>query len=1724
MADLHYDDEALLRYRYETMEAEEAEEVASHLRTCTECMTRFAELGRKLDLMRDAYDAEADLPEGLADRVLEQVQSLQHEQEAARVRAEAEAEAREAEAATREAEAARAAAARLAGEPATATIVDTPAGELPPPAQKPSDAEQPERLGLWAWLGLAAGGSLRAVRLAATLASLAGVIYVAGGLLYHSGREVKLDTRVSGEDSLIPGSRGTLLVLVVDRLASQPVANADVRVNLRGPDAKQVWKLFEGKTNGRGLADPTFNLPDVEDGDYRLEVVTRGAGEDDRVVHPIRFRRAYKVHLSTDKPLYQPGQTIHIRSLVLQRPTLTPPEGKKVTLEAVDPKGNRILHEQVSLSKFGVGAHGLELADDIRLGEYRVRAIINGDKSETKVKVARYALPKFKIKVKPDKPFYLAGETLRAAVDTRYFFGKPVARGEVRVVLFRPDGAVLGEEIKGKTDREGSYSLTAELPASLAAGGKPETVLMEVAVKDAAGQEERKQQGVTVTRELLQMEVVPEGGRLVVGMENTLYVLTTSPDGQPLAAKVDVTIGDGKVVRVRTHDNGLGSFRFTPTLPRHRLLRLLLRGEDREGRKGSRTLTLDSSYGKVLVATEKAFYRPGDTVRVGIQAVSQFNSAVVEGLQEGQTVFRTRVPLEGGKGQASLDLPQGITGTLRLDVQAVDRYDVRSSVVSRRVVVAEQHGLTVKMSADHPTFRPGSQATLRFKVTGPDGGPKAAAIGLYVVDESVFALAASRPALARAFFLLERSLMEARHNLSAPETLSRTSWGPAEQAAGRLLLSLGGDSARPPRFVEETFAVKSAGVQASRAQFEENAQLVGLGVGLILLLVLVVAASRRLPAWAGGMLLAIAAGVALMIPINMVYVLGGLVVAVLLGLLVHHQAQGRFGWAMIVVPVLGLGAVWFLTATPKEKASDYVTASKEQPDVAAQARTESTPDPATATPAGEPLAGAKLEAARPAPPAMRRARRKSGLRLALEPEEAKEDRGGRGLAKTFGGVAGVGNREARAIPRRAVRVRRYFPETMYVHPELVTDEQGVASLTLPVADSITEWRVSALASSADGKLGAMNRPLKVFQDFFVDLDMPVALVRGDEVTIPVAVYNYLTEPQTVRLELKKEPWFEAIGPARMAVKLGPGGVDGRDLRVRVLEAGRHRLTMRADGTKLSDALAREILVSEAGQERSDSASGTLLAGETVRVTVQVPDAAVKGSAKLVAKLFPSQLSSALDGLEGSLRMPHGCFEQTSSATYPNVLIYDYLKRAKKLTPRFEKRARRYIGLGYQRLLTFEVPGGGFEWFGRAPANQILTAYGLMEFRDMSRVFPVDEKVIQRTQQWLIRRQGGDGSWSPDPRSISDGLWRTGFNGRLMVTAYIAWSLAESGYTGPALGKALGFLLANRERVKDPYTLSLVTAAMARAKKTAAAGTADRLAQLARRSGKLVHFNPAYATAYYGRGRAGAVETTALAAYALGQLGHSPKVAAGAVSYLAENRDHRGTWHSTQGTILALRALLQGGPGDRDQSVTLRVNGEEGGSYKLEAGSDRAVLVELGNKVRQGVNVIELSAVRRGGRGERTNGQARTTFQVVATYTLPWRDKDAEEDRPLVLKVSYDRTKVNLGGIVPVEVQLTYRRPEPSGMVLLSLGLPAGLTPLPSDLKALTSAGTVARHERAGDRLNLYIDRVANGGTLRFKLRLKAINKVRTQGVGSLAYLYYSPEVRATAAPQMIVIN
>ena len=371
--------------------------------------------------------------------------------------------------------------------------------------------------------------------------------------------------------------------------------------------------------------------------------------------------------------------------------------------------------------------------------------------------------------------------------------------------------------------------------------------------------------------------------------------------------------------------------------------------------------------------------------------------------------------------------------------------------------------------------------------------------------------------------------------------------------------------------------------------------------------------------------------------------------------------------------------------------------------------------------------------------------------------------------------------------------------------------------------------------------------------------------------MPVVVYNYLDKPQTVELTLTDGRWFKLLDERGAEDRLG----GRRSPQRRATASARRRSGVSisrssARGSGVADAVKRPIEVAarrpprRAGLQRHFAAAG--------RVACSVPPQAIEGSVKAIVKIYPSSFSQLVEGLDAIFQRPYGCFEQTSSTTYPNVLALDYLRQNGKSLPEVEAKARQYIHLGYQRLLSFEVAGGGFDWFGNPPANRTLTAYGLMEFQDMARVHDVDPQLIERTRQWLLDQRQcrrlvecrkATCSTTVPPASMGD-------DARLGATAYIAWAVFDGGNARAESLPTREFLLSHRpETIDDPYVLALVANALSAMNPGGmdAEPYIDRLDSLKRPSadGKLAWWDsPAGGTMFYGAGRSGSVETTSLA--------------------------------------------------------------------------------------------------------------------------------------------------------------------------------------------------------------------------------------------------------------------
>ena len=141
----------------------------------------------------------------------------------------------------------------------------------------------------------------------------------------------------------------------------------------------------------------------------------------------------------------------------------------------------------------------------------------------------------------------------------------------------------------------------------------------------------------------------------------------------------------------------------------------------------------------------------------------------------------------------------------------------------------------------------------------------------------------------------------------------------------------------------------------------------------------------------------------------------------------------------------------------------------------------------------------------------------------------------------------------------------------------------------------------------------------------------------------------------------------------------------------------------------------------------------------------IADDADLSSLRISAKAFPNPVGSLTEALEALIRNPCGCFEQTSSTTYPLVMALAYLKDHRDGSKRVEDMIRDIeakLRKGYNRLVSFESSDGGFEWFGGSPGHEALTAYGVAQFKDMQRVLPglVDETMLKRTESWLLSRR------------------------------------------------------------------------------------------------------------------------------------------------------------------------------------------------------------------------------------------------------------------------------------------------------------------------------------------------------------------------------------------------
>lgn len=254
-----------------------------------------------------------------------------------------------------------------------------------------------------------------------------------------------------------------------------------------------------------------------------------------------------------------------------------------------------------------------------------------------------------------------------------------------------------------------------------------------------------------------------------------------------------------------------------------------------------------------------------------------------------------------------------------------------------------------------------------------------------------------------------------------------------------------------------------------------------------------------------------------------------------------------------------------------------------------------------------------------------------------------------------------------------------------------------------------------------------------------------------------------------------------------------------------------------------------------------------------------------------------------------------------------------------------------------------------------------------------------------------------------------------------------------------------------------------------------------------------------------------IETTALAALALMKTGRYADVVNDALTFLIKHKDPHGTWGSTQATIFALKALigsLEGTAPEIDADVTVLINGQEAGRFRITP-EDSDVLRQVDCKkwVREGDNEIEI----------RFRGKGSSLYSISAYHYTPW-SRVAPEKKLMDITVSFDRTRLQTDDIVTSTVKVAFNGRGTANMIIVDLGTPPAFDVLAEDLEAYVKDGTFQKYTLTGRQAIIYIEKLEAGKPLEFRYRMKAKFPIRAKTPRSEVYQYYDPDRRAVAAP------
>lgn len=586
---------------------------------------------------------------------------------------------------------------------------------------------------------------------------------------------------------VIKNAPGQVLAYATDKREGAPIPNT--QVDLFGSKKKQV----SGQTDDQGLALMPVSAERLDD----IRIIGTH-GKDVALIAPYYLSLSsnpaqdWTGYIYTDRPVYRPGHTVHFKGILRARggsgDQFRVPAGEQVQIVVNDPGNKQVYQSNAVVTPFG-GIHGdFTLAADAALGDYFINIRSRTGQqfgSSGSFYVEEYKKPEYEVKITPDKPRVLEGETINATIEARYYFGEPVAGAQVKYVVHRAtswsylfgdaedmggggegdfEGGGNGEESEyagdqlseqsGKLDANGRLRIT--VPTTVSDHKYDYRYRIEARITDESRREIAGHNSVLATYGSFQIGVQSDKYLYTEGETIHLSALAKDYDGNPVRTSYRIEMlqreyRQGKYeetvtasVNGQTGSDGSGkndmqarsgqTLRITATTPEGRVVQ----GQTWLWVVGPGRALWRENQQQLQIIADKKSYKPGETAQLLV--MTNVPQAWLLITTEGQTLKSKRVQ-KVTSPTAMISVP--ITGNdepnMFVSVAFVHNDTLFTGSKNLKVPATEKK-LSITIEPSQPQFKPGEAA--RYNITALDaaGKPVAGEFSLGVVDESIYAV------------------------------------------------------------------------------------------------------------------------------------------------------------------------------------------------------------------------------------------------------------------------------------------------------------------------------------------------------------------------------------------------------------------------------------------------------------------------------------------------------------------------------------------------------------------------------------------------------------------------------------------------------------------------------------------------------------------------------------------------------------------------------------------------------------------------------------------------------------------------------------------------------------------------------------------------------------------------------------------------------------------------